>query len=127
MQHSPRFLALVQSARRRIRELSIDQLLAQQAAQPDLVLIDVREDREWHAGHITGAVHLGKGIIERDIEARYPNLDTELVLYCGGGYRSALAADALGQLGYRRVASLQGGWREWTQRSLPTERDPQAR
>src|SRR3954470_17812920 len=122
MAHSKEFEALVDDAKSRISECTIDDLLAKQERGDKLRLIDVREDDEWRAGHARGAEHIGKGVIERDIVAKVPNKDEELILYCGGGYRSALAADALQKMGYRKVRSLAGGWREWTQRGLPTER-----
>lgn len=112
-EHSPRFLALVEAARARIPELSAEALQARLAGEHPPRVLDVREAHEWAAGHIAGAEHLSKGVLERDIEAVAPDLDAELVLVCGGGYRSALAADALRQMGYRRAASLAGGWRAW--------------
>ncbi|MBE2187188.1 MAG: sulfurtransferase [Rhodothermales bacterium] len=123
MQHSPGFLRLVDDAKTRIRTLDVDDLRRRQVANPDLVLVDVREDREWQAGHIVGAVHLGKGVIERDAETRLPDLNAEIVLYCGGGFRSALAADALRAMGYTNAASLDGGWRALTASGFPTEAD----
>ena len=111
--HSPGFLALVKAAKQRVPEITASDVVAMTARGETLTLVDVREDREWAAGHAAGAVHLAKGIIERDIEERYPNKDTLLVLYCGGGYRSALAADALLAMGYTRAVSLDGGWRGW--------------
>ena len=118
MDHSPRFLALVDDAKRRVRELDIDELLALQRRGEPLHLVDVREDREWLAGHLPGAVHLGKGVIERDVERHLPDLGAPVVLYCGGGFRSALAADALQIMGYRNVLSLAGGYRAWCERGL---------
>jgi len=118
-QHSPAFLAIVNDAKSRIRQVTIDQY--QQMRSTEHVLIDTREDGEWAQGHAAGAVHLGKGIIERDIETTVPDRSTTVVLYCGGGYRSALAADALQKMGYTNVASLDGGWRAWTEAGLPTE------
>ena len=111
MQHSPGFLKIVDSAKSRIREVSIEDLKARMAANPSLVLIDVREESEWTAGHAVQAVHLGKGILERDLETRIPDPDTEIVLYCGGGFRSALSADAAQQMGSRTVTSLIGGYK----------------
>lgn len=111
MDHSPAFLALVDAARARIREIDAGDLPQRMADCPDLVLIDTREDHEWQAGHVLGAVHMGKGVIERDIEKRYPERDTPLYLYCGGGYRSALAADNLRQMGYTDVWSVDGGYK----------------
>lgn len=119
--HSPGFLRLVEAARQRVTEIQPDALLSRLPPRGAFELIDVREDHEWAAGHIAGARHLGKGILERDIEEQVPDLDREIILYCGGGYRSALAADALGQMGYRRVYSLSGGYRTWTERGLPIE------
>jgi rhodanese-related sulfurtransferase len=119
MDHSKEFLALVNDAKTRIEEVTVDALDARRAAGARLV--DVREDDEWRAGRIPGAEHIGKGVIERDIVAAVPDKQTELILYCGGGFRSALAADALRQMGYTRARSLAGGWKEWLQRGLPTE------
>lgn len=113
MDHAPRFLKLVESVRPHITELTIDALLAERARGRRPLLLDVREDGEWAAGHIPSAQHLGKGVIERDIERLVPDLDADVVLYCGGGFRSALAADALQKMGYRRVSSLVGGFRAW--------------
>jgi rhodanese-related sulfurtransferase len=110
-QHNPGFLALVNDAKSRVQEIDIDGYLAmRQAAEPH-VLVDVREESEFAAGHVKGALHLGKGIIERDIEGVIPDKDTKLVLYCGGGYRSALVADNLRKMGYTNPISLDGGWR----------------
>ncbi|MDX1418697.1 MAG: rhodanese-like domain-containing protein [Rubricoccaceae bacterium] len=111
--HSPRFLALVEAARRRIRETDVSAVAEQLRRGDDLHLVDVREEREWIRGHLPGAVHLGKGVLERDAETRFPALDAPIVLYCGGGYRSALAADALRQMGYTNVTSMDGGYRGW--------------
>jgi rhodanese-related sulfurtransferase len=121
MEHSPAFVKLVDEARRRIRETTPEEVHRRQQAGARFHLIDVREDREWQQGHAAGAVHLGKGIIERDIEKTVPDRDAEIVLYCGGGYRSALAADALRQMGYRNVASMDGGWRRWRALGYPVE------
>ena len=118
--HSPGFLALVDDARSRIRQVNIDEY--QRMPREEHVLIDVREDREWTAGHAAGAIHLGKGVIERDIEAEIPDKAAQLVLYCGGGYRSALVADALQKMGYTNAISLDGGWRAWNQAGLPVEK-----
>jgi rhodanese-related sulfurtransferase len=122
MDHSKEFLALVDDAKSRIVEVSIDELVAMQKRGDKLRLIDVREDDEWRAGHAAGAEHIGKGVIERDIITKVPNQDEELILYCGGGFRSALAADALTRMGYRRARSLAGGWRAWNERKLPTQK-----
>lgn len=118
--HSPGFLALVAQARGRIREIHAAELADALAREPDAVLIDVREESEYAAGHVAGAEHLGKGVIERDIEARHPDPQQPLYLYCGGGYRSALAADALRAMGYGRVVSVDGGWRALRE-LMPTE------
>src|SRR5579863_4961693 len=120
--HNPGFLALVNDAKSRIQEIDIDGYQKLRAAGEEHVLIDTREDHEWTAAHAAGAVHLSKGIIERDIEARVPRKDAKLVLYCGGGYRSALAADALRQMGYRNAISLDGGWRALQASGLPLEK-----
>lgn len=113
MKHSEGFLNLVNEAKRRIREVSVAETKARIKQNPAARLIDVREDTEWQAAHAAGAVHLGKGIIERDIEEKVPDKSTELILYCGGGYRSALAADALQRMGYSNVFSMAGGWKAW--------------
>jgi rhodanese-related sulfurtransferase len=111
MVHSPGFLALVGDAKTRVREIDVAQYVLLQKSGEEHVLVDTREDNEWNAGHVTNAVHLSKGIIERDIEAKIPAKDTRLVLYCGGGYRSALVADNLQRMGYTNVWSLDGGWK----------------
>jgi rhodanese-related sulfurtransferase len=111
MQHSPNFLRLVEEARARVTEISVEHARARLAANPRAVLLDVREDHEWQAGHAEGATHLGKGILERDIERLIPDFDTEVIMYCGGGYRSALTCDAAQKMGYRKVASLIGGYK----------------
>lgn len=112
--HSPRFLALVESVKASVPEVSVEQVQAWFHANERFTLIDVREQDEWHAGHISGAMHLSKGIIERDIEQAIPDANEMMVLYCGGGYRSALAAAALDAMGYTRAVSMAGGWRSWT-------------
>ncbi len=123
MQHSAEFLAIVEQSKQNVSEIDLDQLrVMQQTGQPRL--IDVREDREWQAGHIPGAEHLGRGVIERDAIARLPNKDEVLVLYCGGGFRSALAAESLQKMGYTAVLSLDGGWRAWTAAGLPVSLEP---
>jgi rhodanese-related sulfurtransferase len=119
MQHSPRFLALVNEAKKRIRETTVDAIKARLDAGERLLLIDVREESEYAAGHIPGAIALGKGILERDIEAKVPDTTAEIILYCGGGFRSALAADALQQMGYTQVVSMDGGMRDWRGRGFP--------
>src|ERR1700678_1076078 len=120
--HSPAFLALVNAAKSRIQEIDIAGYQRLRAAGEAHVLIDTRENDEWEAGHAAAAIHLGKGIIERDIEARVPEKDAKLVLYCGGGYRSALAAGALRQMGYTNAISLDGGWRAYQASGLPVEK-----
>src|SRR5881394_350896 len=122
MAHNPGFLKLVNEAKSRVKQTDIEGYKKMLAAGGKPVLIDVREDNEWAAGHAAGATHLGKGIIERDIEARVSDKETKLVLYCGGGFRSALAADALQQMGYTDVISLDGGWRAYEQSGLPVEK-----
>jgi rhodanese-related sulfurtransferase len=121
MKHSPGFLKLVAEAKQRIREKTVEQVRADLEKGTDLILVDVREDSEWSAGRAKGAIHLGKGIIERDIEQAIPDPKRKIVLYCGGGYRSALAADSLQQMGYTHVYSLAGGWRAWNEAGLPIE------
>jgi rhodanese-related sulfurtransferase len=123
MQHSEGFLKLVDEAKRRIHEISVEATLERLAAGEGARLIDVREDHEWQAGHAAGAQHLGKGIIERDIEQQVPDFGTELILYCGGGYRSALVAEVLQRMGYYDVSSLAGGWKAWQEVGAPTESD----
>ena len=122
MAHNAGFLKLVNEAKSRVNETDINGYKKMLAAGEKAVLIDVREDSEWAAGHAVGALHLGKGIIERDIESQIPDKDTKLVLYCGGGFRSALAGDALQQMGYTNVISLDGGWRAYQQSGLPVEK-----
>ena len=111
MDHSPGFLKLVADAQTRVREISVDQTRAWLAQNKNVVLLDVREDSEWDAGHAAGAVHLGKGVLERDLEKLYPDPKTEIIMYCGGGFRSALTCDAAQKLGYRSVHSLIGGYK----------------
>jgi len=113
MKHSEGFLKVVDDAKSRVREVSVQETQARMKENAGAKLIDVREDNEWEAAHASGAIHLGKGIIERDIETTVPDKDTELILYCGGGYRSALAADVLQQMGYTNVFSMAGGWKAW--------------
>ncbi len=123
MKHSAGFLRLVEDAKGRVRELDVAETRARLAANPAARLIDVREDNEWHAGRAAGAEHLGRGIIERDIEARHPDHAAELILYCGGGYRSALACDNLQRMGYTNVHSMDGGWKAWQDAGAPVEGD----
>ena len=121
MQHSEEFLAVVNDAKSRIRETDVPG--ARERIADGAVLIDVREDREFEAGHAEGARHMGRGIIERDVVQTFPNKDTELILYCGGGYRSALAADMLQKMGYTNVWSMDGGWKAWKDSGAPTVKD----
>ena len=118
-QHSPRFLKIVENAKQRIREVSVDDVKTKLDRGEKFVLVDVREESEWAKDHLPGAIHLGKGVIERDVEQRVPDLNAPVVLYCGGGYRSALAADNLQQMGYRNVLSMDGGIREWREKGFP--------
>ena len=111
MEHSPGFLKIVADAQTRVREISVDQTRAWLKQNPKVVLLDVREDAEWDAGHAAEAVHLGRGVLERDIEKRFPDVNTEIIMYCGGGYRSALACDVAQKMGYRSVHSLIGGYK----------------
>lgn len=120
--HSPKFLELVESARKQVKELSVDEVKQKLDNGDAFRLIDVREGEEFARGRLPGAEALCKGIIERDIEKLAPELDTPLVLYCGGGYRSALAAENLQKMGYTNVASMWGGWRAWTEAGYPTEK-----
>jgi rhodanese-related sulfurtransferase len=124
MKHSEGFLKLVNEAKRRIREVTIDEARERMQVDKRVQLIDVREDNEWQAAHAAGAKHLGKGIIERDIEATVPDKATELILYCGGGFRSALAADILQQMGYTNVFSMAGGWKAWKESGAPVTTNP---
>ncbi len=122
MQHAPGFLALVNDAKSRVKETNVAEVKKRMDAGEKLTLVDVREDNEWIKGHIKGAIHLGKGIIERDIEAAIPNKDQEIILYCGGGFRSALVADNLKKMGYKNPVSMDGGWRGWNEQGFPTEK-----
>ncbi|MCC7498551.1 MAG: sulfurtransferase [Bryobacterales bacterium] len=117
--HSPAFLALVDDSKSRVKQICIDELRQMRENGDQFILVDVREESEWQAGHVEGAMHLSKGIIERDIEIAIPDKATTIILYCGGGFRSALAADALQQMGYTAVISLDGGWRAWQIAGLP--------
>ena len=121
MDHAPRFLQLVNDAKSHIRELTVDEVRAKQVRGDSLELVDTREESEWSRGHITGARHLGRGVLERDIEKAIPDTSREIVLYCGGGFRSALAAESLKKMGYTNVASMDGGWRVWNEHKLPIE------
>ncbi len=123
MPHAPGFLKLVNDAKTRVRESTVQEVKKQLDAGEKMILVDVREDTEWARGHIAGAIHLGKGVIERDIEQRVPDHSAKLVLYCGGGFRSALAADNLQKMGYTTVISMDGGWKGWTEAGYPTAKD----
>ena len=122
-QHSPRFLKIVEDTRKRIRGVTIDEVKAKLDRREKFLLIDVREESEYAADHLPGAVHLGKGIIERDVEARVPDQNTPMVLYCGGGFRSALAADNLQKMGYTQVLSMDGGIRGWREKGFSLTKD----
>ena len=123
MVHAPQFLKLVQETRSRVKETNVPDVKRRMDAGEKMLLVDVREDHEWVKGHLPGAVHMGRGVIERDIEQKVPDTDAKLVLYCGGGYRSVLVADNLQKMGYTNVESMDGGWRGWTEAGLPTVRD----
>ena len=123
MDHSPGFLKLVADAQTRVREISVDQTRAWLKQNPKLVLLDVREDSEWAAGHAAEAVHLGKGVLERDLEKMFPDVKTEIIMYCGGGYRSVLACDVAQKMGYRSVHSLIGGYKAMKQADWPMKSD----
>ncbi len=122
MDHSPAFLRVVNEARSRVHEVSLEEARARLAANPAAVLVDVREESEWLAGHASEAQHLGKGILERDLEKRFPDPATELILYCGGGYRSILSAEVAQRMGYTNVTSLVGGYKSMVQAAWPMTR-----
>ncbi|MEK7858890.1 MAG: rhodanese-like domain-containing protein [Elusimicrobiota bacterium] len=122
MAHSPAFLKIVDESRKRVKETDVAAIQARLAKGDQFHLVDTREDNEWAAGRIKGAIHLGKGVIERDIEAAIPDKAAEIVLYCGGGFRSALAADNLQKMGYTNVFSMDGGYRAWSDAKGPVER-----
>ena len=121
MEHSKGFLDIVNDAKTRVREATPEDVRRRQETGDRFHLIDVREDSEWERGRALGALHMGKGVIERDIERAIPNRNEEIILYCGGGYRSALAADTLMKMGYRNVISMDGGWKRWKELGYPTE------
>ena len=123
MQHAPRFLKIVNDARTRIKETNVDEVKRKLDSGEKFVLVDVREESEFAKDHLPGAIHLGKGVIERDVEARVPDFGTPMVLYCGGGFRSALAADNLQKMGYTNVLSMDGGIRVWREKGFPLTRD----
>jgi rhodanese-related sulfurtransferase len=120
MAHAPQFLKLVNEAKKKVKETNVADVKCRIEAGEKFILVDVREDSEWANGHLPGAVHLGKGIIERDIEQRVPDTNTKVILYCGGGFRSALVADNLQKMGYTNVESMDGGWKGWLEAGLPT-------
>ena len=122
-QHPPRFLKIVNDARARIRETNVDTVKTRMDRGDKFLLVDVREESEFAKDHLPGAVHLGKGVIERDVEAHVPELGTEMILYCGGGFRSALAADNLQKMGYSKVISMDGGIRGWREKAYPLTKD----
>jgi len=122
-QHSPGFLRIVNEAKKRIHETTVEQVKSRLDRRDKFLLIDVREESEYAKDHLPSAIHLGKGIIERDIEQRVPNPNTEMILYCGGGFRSALAADNLQKMGYTNVISMDGGIREWREKHFPLIKD----
>jgi rhodanese-related sulfurtransferase len=123
MAHSSQFLKLVQDAKKNVKETNVADVKRRSDAGEKFLLVDVREDNEWAKGHLPGAVHLGKGIIERDIEQRVPDTSSKVILYCGGGFRSALAAENLQKMGYTNVESMDGGWKGWVEAGLPTAKD----
>jgi rhodanese-related sulfurtransferase len=121
--HSPRFLKICQDAKANVKETDVEEVKRRMdRGDKAFVLVDVREESEWNAGHIPGAVHLGKGVIERDVEQKIPDPGKEIVLYCGGGFRSALAAENLARMGYTNVISMDGGWRGWKEAGYPVEK-----
>jgi len=117
--HSPRFLQVVEDAKKRVRETTVDEVKARLDRGDRFLLVDVREDSEWARDHLPGAVHLGKGVLERDVEQKVPDTGAEMILYCGGGFRSALAADMLQRMGYTNVLSMDGGIRDWRDKGYP--------
>ena len=123
MAHSAQFLKLVNEAKKKIKETSVAEVKRRTDAGEKFQLVDVREDNEWAKGHLPGAVHMGRGIIERDIEQRVPDTNIKLILYCGGGFRSALVAENLQKMGYHDVESMDGGWKGWLEAGLPIARD----
>lgn len=122
MAHAPRFLKLIEDGRKNVKECTVADIAPRVQRAEKFHLVDVREESEWKAGHLPRAIHLGKGVIERDIEQAIPDTNAEIVLYCGGGFRSVLAAENLQKMGYTNVTSMDGGWRAWTTAGLPVER-----
>jgi len=123
MQHTPRFLKIVNDAKSRVKETTVDEVKQKLDEGDKFLLVDVREESEFAKDHLPGAIHLGKGVIERDVEARVPDVRTPMILYCGGGFRSAMAADNLQKMGYTNVLSMDGGVREWREKNYPMTRD----
>lgn len=123
MAHAPKFLAIVNDAKKRVKETNVPDVKRRIEAGEKMVVVDVREESEWAAGHLPGAIHVGKGIIERDIEQRVPDTSAKIILYCGGGFRSALSADNLQKMGYTNVESMDGGWKGWVAAGYPTQKD----
>jgi rhodanese-related sulfurtransferase len=122
MAHAPKFLQIVSDAKKRVRETNVADVKRRVDAGEKMIVVDVREDNEWANGHLPGAIHLGKGVIERDIEARVPDTSAKIILYCGGGFRSALSADNLQKMGYTNVESMDGGWKGWLDAGFPTQK-----
>ena len=122
MSHSPEFLRIVDDAKSRVKQTDVPAVLARVKKGEKLLIVDVREDNEWAKGRIAGSLHLGKGVIERDVEAAIPDKKVEVILYCGGGFRSALSADNLQKMGYKNVVSMDGGWRSWVEAGGPVEK-----
>ena len=122
MSHSPEFIKIVDDAKARVKQTDVPAVLKRLAAGETLLLVDVREDNEWAKGRIAGSIHLGKGVIERDVEDAIKDKTAEVILYCGGGFRSALSADNLQKMGYRNVLSMDGGWRAWVEAGGPVEK-----
>ncbi len=122
VKHSPQFLKLVDDSKTRIREISVDEVVKKLKSGEKFYFVDVREDSEWDQGRAKGSIHIGRGVLERDVENRIPDPASAIILYCGGGFRSALAADNLQKMGYRNVQSMSGGWRGWLEAGAPTEK-----
>jgi rhodanese-related sulfurtransferase len=120
MAHAPKFLKLVNDSKARVKETNVEDVKRRMDAGEKFLLVDVREDNEWANGHLPGAVHMGRGIIERDIEGAIPDTNAKMILYCGGGFRSALVADNLQKMGYTNIESMDGGWKGWVAAGLPT-------
>ena len=123
MAHSPQFLRLVNEAKKQVKETNVADVRRRMDSGEKFLLVDVREDNEWEKGHVPEAVHMGRGVIERDIETQVPETSTKMILYCGGGFRSALVADNLQKMGYTNVESMDGGWKGWVAAGLPTKKD----